>query len=693
MDSKPAFADLDFIDFVEIREDLLKDLEQRTSQAPIDICDALASFLPKADDFQKKVIESTESTIRVVAAAGSGKTQTVINRVLIRIRNGLNPARILVLTFDKAAVSSLKTQLQHRLANLNTNIEGLQISTLNSFGYRFLREHIPKEYKPIIREFRQRRLFKEVMDALKNKSATRFATLPSNLDIRFFLDYFSFLKNELFDPRNIHPQKLTNFILEKTQSEPFFPVPHNRKLVTNTIQAMIWLFMAHEKAMQRNNFIDFDDQKLRSYVELSSNPSLLDAIQSQFSEVIVDEFQDINKLDFVFIKALAEKSVLVVTGDDDQAIYGFRGCSPDFIINLEKYLDRDFSSYELQVNYRCPINIIHHANKLIKHNKNRIEKNPIVHNEKKSEIIVLPTLSAGLEAKSIVSYIKRLKKAKSDLNYKDMVVLYRTNAQSFPIQIEFILNYIPYYVREDDNILSNEILERLLGALRLKLALAAEKKPTIKDSIYAIRAYFRYLDGRAVERLSYLFQRNGNFVDTIASDEFYSILPKAKKSYLIPAVIEMLDKKSLLDTLDVLSKRFNGLRGMIGSLEDVINERVPLGEIFEVAANFKGNINDFVTTMEQAINLAHKSGAGKDQETGIKLLTYFKSKGLQWHTVFLTTCNEGLIPHKRARIEDERRLFYVAMTRASSNLLISYVSYSCKNKVAPSRFLLESGLL
>jgi DNA helicase-2/ATP-dependent DNA helicase PcrA len=687
------FTSIPFSEDFEIRAEAQKDLEDRMRQAPIDIKDALVSFKAEADQFQRKVIDSGSNTIRVVAPAGSGKTQTMINRVLFRIKGGINPNRLLVLTFDNAAATSLKTQLQGQLAELRTNVEGLRISTLNSFGYWILHKYVPREYKNVIPEYRPRRLLREILTALGDKSPERFAALPQDILEVFYLDFFSLLKNELFDPRNVNSQDLADFMLKHNQAEPFFPDPKNTNLVRKTIQAVIWLFSAYEIAMQRENVLDFDDQKLRSYLALQENRSLLGVIQSQYEEIIVDEFQDINKLDFVFIKALAEKASLVVTGDDDQAIYGFRGCTPEYIINLEKYLGRDITSYELQINYRCPKNLIEHTDKLIRHNKNRIPKIPIPHNQTTSVINVISSLSAALEAKFIVTYLKRIVLANPSLGFRDFVVLYRTNAQSLPLQVEFILNDIPFHVRKEDNILQNRILDRLLGVLRLKLALNSGRATRIEDQLLTIRAYFRYINEASADRLHGLFSSRKDFLSVIVSEEFFSIIPKAERSHLSIAIHEILQSNFLLDTLDILAKRFKGLKGMIGSLEDVVQERVPLGEIYDVAASFGGNISEFVMAMERALDLAKRRDAGRDEETGVGLLTYFRAKGRQWHSVILTSCNEGLIPHKRAPIEDERRLFYVALTRATSNLLISYLKDACRTKVSPSCFLKEAELL
>lgn len=145
--------------------------------------------------------------------------------------------------------------------------------------------------------------------------------------------------------------------------------------------------------------------------------------------------------------------------------------------------------------------------------------------------------------------------------------------------------------------------------------------------------------------------------------------------------------------INYLAEEFKGFSGIIGSLEEVMENRVPLGEMFDLAANHKGSEGQFLLSMESAVERARELHAGRADKDGVALLTYFKAKGRQWHTVILTTCNNGLIPHSKANLEDERRLFYVALTRATANILVSYVGKSCNNKVKPSRFLAEAGLL
>jgi len=157
---------------------------------------------------------------------------------MFRVKEGLNPSRILVVTFDNAAATSL---LNH-LKKIQIQLPKLRISTLNSFGYWVLREFFPKEFKEVIPAYRARRLFREVREALKQKSAERHACLPRNLENNFYIDFFGLLKNELFDPRRFDAQLLTNFLMEHRQAEPFFSITRDKEVVKKIVQAVAWLF-------------------------------------------------------------------------------------------------------------------------------------------------------------------------------------------------------------------------------------------------------------------------------------------------------------------------------------------------------------------------------------------------------------------------------------------------------------------
>ncbi|MBA3583594.1 MAG: ATP-dependent helicase [Gemmatimonadetes bacterium] len=487
------------------------------------------------------MIESTARTLRVVASAGSGKTQTIVERIAHQIRGGLDPCRLLVLTFDAGAARSLRERLAARVGGAG----GPPVATLNAFAYRLLRRWVPREHRPIAPRQVRENLLQGVIEALGRKSALHRSALVAGE--RSYEGLFSLFKNALFDPRAPTEPTLAGFILESSHAAPFLPMTRDRALLERSVQALIWLFTAHEHAMGQNGWMDFDDQKLRAWVALRGNGGLRQRVERRYSEVIVDEFQDINRLDFELIRIIARRSRLLLAGDDDQAIYGFRGCTPDFILDPQGHLKRAVASYELQTNYRNAPNLMRQAERLISHNRRRIPKHPVPHRRDKATITVHEAASPEAEAGMVVADIERQLGENPALRPRDVAVLYRMHVQSLPLRAALCAAAIPY---------------------------------TVQD------------------------------------------------------------------------------RG-----------------------DFPGD--------ETAGDLGDEGGL----RNGVELLTCFKAKGLQWDTVFLIGCNAGLIPHPRAPVEEERRLFYVAMTRAIAHLRISYIAPFDTGEGAPSPFLAEAGLV
>jgi DNA helicase-2/ATP-dependent DNA helicase PcrA len=588
----------EFADF-DVREELERQLERRLTESDLDSRPALKSFQPSADEEQLSLINAGGRTIRLIAPAGSGKTQTIINRVLHLAKGGAKPGRLLCLTFDNSAAQSLRSKIAEQLVHLDLAPNDFLINTLNAFGFRLLREHFESEYKQIIEPRRIWRLIKEVKDELltTNEGRIRHDALPASLRFRFYAEFFGLLKNSLIDPREAPAQPFADFMLTAKSAEVFFHAGSPAEQKKHVIQAVHWMFKQYERVLQRERRIDFDHQKLRAVRCLHGAPSTLALVQRRYDEVIVDEFQDINELDFAFVKLLSDKARLVVTGDDDQAIYGFRGCTPRFIIDLERHLGRRVESFELKRNYRCPRNIVDHESRLIRHNDWRIEKNPVAVRTDDASIKVVESTTATAEAKMIAASIERVKRRAHELTYADFAVLYRTNAQSLPIQLHFILKDIPYNVREQDNILHNEALEKLLGVLRVKLALEQGRSPVASDSVLALKAYFQRVDERIVSRLEDCFERFDSFFAALASSALIALIPKVKDSRFVSVMGDVKKAPSLFKTLDILAKDFKGLRGMVGSLEDVVEGDVPLGEVYELAASFRGRIDAFVETV------------------------------------------------------------------------------------------------
>ena len=497
-----------------------------------------------ADEHQRRVIECRSSTIRMVAPAGSGKTQTIVERVLGRIEEGVPAARILVLTFDRAARRSLVERLASRSRERGIDAGACTVSTLNAFGASLLHRHAPGEARAVADDATADRLLANAC-ALLGASPEIAARGPMVREL------FALLKNALHDPRSGTERSFARFLAsDPVAVERMVELAADVPRVDPPLIAT--LFAATEREMQKAGVLDFDDQKLRA-LALFECADLRAGVEGHWMEVVVDEFQDINRLDFELVRRLAARADLVVTGDDDQAIYGFRGCSSEFIIGLARLLGRDVDSHELSINYRNPPNLLAHAVRLVRHNRGRIPKSPVAARTDAARVAVAPT--GGSEAESAGLAHRARKAITAGRRPEELAVLCRTNAHCAAVA------------------------ERLRAA--------------------GVACHVRDEAGET--------QRDGARV------------PRS-------------------------------------------NQRAP------------------------------RHGASQHPADAVTVATYFRAKGLQWPVVFLPGCNEGVIPHPRASVDAERRLFYVALTRASQELVASWVAVP-RDDARPSRFLLEAGLL
>lgn len=502
------------------------------------------------DQDQRAVIESHHRTLRLVAAAGSGKTETIVARLRRRLEHGREARRMLVLTFDTSGAHSLRERISERCGSQASQVV---VSTLNAFGYGLIRKYAPFDYYRILSQAMALQALSEELQAVSRGQKVLLDELAFH-PAETGLVLFSLLKNAGVDPRRSSPFMVTRYLLRNRHAAALLPHDKLCRMIVAGIYGQV--FGSYERRLRHQRQMDFDDQKLRARSILSMSRSIRDEVTSRYREVIVDEFQDINQLDFDLIRTISSSATLVVAGDDDQAIYGFRGCTPDYIRNLARYLDRPVKSLELRTNYRNPPNLLNVATRLIRNNRWRIPKQPIADREDEARIEVCPAASPLAEAQGIAAAARRIL-ASSDAG--TIAILYRLNAQSLLLQSALRKERIRYKVRQQDD-------------LR-----------------------------------------------------------------------EMTDRWKAVDS--------NDARG-----EETSDELTQYHE-------------------------------------HVELRTYFRAKGLQWDTVFLPGCNAGLVPYARAPVEEERRLFYVALTRASRRLIVSFVLPNAIKSAPPSQFLMEAGLL
>lgn len=650
----------------------------------------------RLDTEQLAVVRCAERTLRLLAPAGSGKTHCIANRVLERQRSGVPPGRMLLLTFNRAAADELRERIQ----SLTPGRGQPQVQTLNAFGLGVLRKHAWSGKMPrLISEHRgaQYNIVRRALEAVKAERPAAHAILPDNLKHTFYLDLFSLFKNQLISPRRAADElsytriaTVLTPIAGGAAAPLFAQAGTDAKRLGLLMFALDRLFRLYESAKEAAGFIDYDDQKLLCYELLKSNAASREVVQGSYEDIVVDEFQDLNELDFRLILLVSQDAHLMVVGDDDQAIYGFRGTSPRYIIEFVKASGRATQSLQLRRNYRCPRNIVEHADALIRHNVYRVEKAPIAERTSFADVRVYDALTPTGEAALIGDYVTRLQQAGAKTSpLRDIAILYRMNSQSLPLQLELVKRGVPYYCRKEDNILGRDFLPRLVAVLRFIHATQTTGQPALDDFVETVRACLKFCKDADVAHLRAAARTSGApFLAALDNPALVRAVPSVGKHKVRDAIDALLSQRDPLGAAAVIAKRCQGLKGMVGSLEDAVGNQLPLGEIGDIAAGF-ASIGDLATFLGDMLAKAGGLHTEEYDVDAVRLMTYFRSKGLQFGTVILPTVNAGVIPHKRAPIEDERRLFYVAVTRTTRNLWISYVRKVCNKRVKPSGFLDE----
>lgn len=669
-----------------------------------------ADFTADADDDQRKFILSQAKTIRLLAPAGSGKTQSIINKILRNVSMGHSLARTLVLAFDNAACLSLREKLELGLTQNGAKLRSqANILTLNKFGYQLIRKELANKYGPCSLganpEKDRHESMRLALDELKSKAPSAYNLLPSRLARRVYLDLISTLKNEVIIPDKMlagDPASVERFLdlAERTGFLVPWLEPHRNSLEWDTLKTkipslLIHIYRLYNDINRRHNRIDFDDQKLLAYLGLEADADLAAAATAQFTSVIVDEFQDINRLDFEFIRLVAHNKQLIVVGDDDQSIYAFRGCSPDYIIDFPERIGSETETHILKTNYRCPQNVVEMGNSLIAHNTHRINKMQVAHRTDLADVKLWHCLNSASEAQVLARFIKKLytDRAAKGFRYADVAVLLRINSQSLPLQIALILEEVPYHCRQEENVIVSDTMKKLLGLVGLHIGLRSRPSDFSRsDTKLICECVKQYTKERDIQHLHREIERHGGYLQYARNSDGSALPSGLSQADFRRAMEELVKDATPLELVQRITTNFKYLGGIIGTLEDAINDNLPLGEIVDIAGRFKGDVSQFHSLLTDLLQKVEGGLYHCEEGDAVNLLTYFRAKGRQWNTVIIPGANQKVIPLARSKVEDERRLFYVAVTRATSNLVISYVRHAVRSKVEPSQFIAEMGL-
>ncbi|MCO5217985.1 MAG: ATP-dependent helicase [Thermomicrobiales bacterium] len=635
---------------------------------------AQPNLAPRLDQYQHQVVTSMAPAIRMVAPAGSGKTETLAHRVMARIEVGVQPNRILLLTFDTNARDSILAKLSALGAPT-----GVDVSTINAFGFRLLRERFRDERTRIMRE-----VFFPQSPSLRK--------LTEEYGHSVFTEMLSKIKNEAIDTRSIDRTELArwcskkrDFLLRSLEDDPILADLTDTQFGRELAGEML----AYEQFLQSRNGIDFDDQKLRSYLRLNQDSSALAWLQDLYDDVVVDEFQDVNRLDALLIDQIAGESNLLITGDDDQAIYGFRGATASFLIEPQTTFGRAFESYELSINYRCPPRILRQAGMLISHNEHRIDKQPRASKQIAGEIEVIAEQDIEGECRAVVQRMQALLAAES----RTGAILVRRRAQMPAMQAALIRANLPYRVADvkDDLRVSWSLVRRLL--LLAPLTLGEVPDEETRREIVDIFCRARFMDDHRRTALM-----RAAAVDDLSfpGAELQQQLHARERNDLTTGLRALVGEMSVADRIRKLDallnteqrtymeggnelKRNRGDRDVsrLSSLEDLARYRQ------NGAAAFAAHLDDLLKPQRTAV------GAGSAM---IELLTCHGAKGREWQIVCIPHCNQGVFPDSRSEegehLEAERKLFYVSMTRASEHLIMSWSRDRANSD--PSTFLIEA---
>lgn len=590
----------------------------------------------------------------VLAGPGSGKTTVIIQRIRrLTEKMGVSPYRILVITFTKAAAEQMKT----RYAALQGKT-GVMFGTFHSIFFRILRQACGYSLEQVLSEDERRNTMQKLV------TEARISVQDQEEYIQQFFSQYSLMKNQL--------QDVSDFMPEGLPKDEF-----------------VALTKKFDGWKRRNEKIDFDDMLTECYEVLSQDEKTRKMWQDRFDYILVDEFQDVNRAQYACLQMLAApKNNLFVVGDDDQSIYGFRGASPSFMLDFPK----DFPGTEkvfLDVNYRCSGRIIRLASQVIGTNMSRYEKNIKGDRDLGERINVFVAKDSGEEAELTAQKIARL--LEEGMPIEEIAVIFRTNIQGGAFARALFRRGIPYHLRDGGFHLYDHWIARDLASYLF----LAENRDSDASLLRIVNKPKRYISKDLLaeaEQMPYGLLRSLHVCPSLQKwqaehleslEEDLRQIQKRKPYEALRYVRKVVGYDEYLS--DYAAYRKASLSNMIEIAD----------EITETAKGTESG-TEFVRKMEELSHQMKEQSKQKGNTHGVTLTTFHGAKGLEFGAVFLPSLAEGIIPYEKGRkgsaLEEERRLFYVGLTRTKDRLFLSFTENRYEKPLKPSRFLMEMGL-
>ncbi len=586
------------------------------------------------NDKQREAVLYNDGPLLIIAGAGAGKTKTLTTKITYLIEElNVSPYNILAITFTNKAAKEMKDRIDNLIGTVAKKI---QVSTFHSFGLKLLRENC---------------------EALGYDS--NFVIMDSDDSLSVIK---KIIKDMNLDPKIYNPRAIRNKI-SSCKNELMSPEAYDKFAASEYEQVVKEVYEKYDRKLKQNNSVDFDDLLILPIELFRKNPDILDKYQELYKYLLIDEYQDTNQAQYILTKLISAKSRLITcVGDDSQSIYSFRGANYKNILNFEKDYN-EAKTILLEENYRSTSTILDAANQVIKNNRQKKDKNLWTSRGKGEKIKYYRAYNERDEAQYVIRKIKEL--AARDTKYQDIAVLYRTNAQSRVLEEEMLKENLPYRVIGSFYFYSRKEIKDLIAYLRLI------HNP--KDNVSLLRAINTPKRGIGLKTIDNL---------TIKADEneisIYEAIESGKEltfKELIQKLTAMKEELTLTELIDKVLDA-SGLKAELES-EKTLESEIRLENLEEFKSITKSfEERDGLISLEEfllEISLISDVEEYKDDPNRISLMTIHSVKGLEYDHVFVVGLEEGIFPHMNSlldnsELEEERRLCYVAITRAKDDL-------------------------
>ena len=611
------------------------------------------------NDKQQEAVLYNEGPLLIIAGAGAGKTKTLTTKIAYLIEElGVSPYNILAITFTNKAAKEMKDRID---GLIGTVAKKIQVSTFHSFGLKLLRENY------------------EVLGYTSN-----FLIMDSDDSLTVVK---KIIKDMNLDPKVYNPRAIRNKI-SSCKNELMSPEAYDKFVASDYDQVVKDVYEKYDKKLKQNNSVDFDDLLILPIELFRKHPDILEKYQQLYQYLLIDEYQDTNEAQYKLTKMISAKSRLITcVGDDSQSIYSFRGANYKNILNFEKDYP-DAKTILLEQNYRSTSTILDAANQVIRNNKMKKEKNLWTARGVGEKIKYYRAYNERDEAQYVIRKIKEL--AAKDVEYQDMAVLYRTNAQSRVLEEEMLKENLPYRVIGSFYFYSRKEIKDLIAYLRLI------HNP--KDNVSLLRVINTPKRGIGLKTIE-----NLTAIADAQEISIYEAIESGKEMEFKKLIEDLTALKEELTLTELIDKVLDtsGIKAELESEKTLESElRLEYLEEFKsITKSFEER--DGLISLEEfllEISLISDVEEYKDDPNRISLMTIHSVKGLEFNHVFVVGLEEGIFPHmnslmENSELEEERRLAYVAITRAKDDLHLVNARHRTlfgKEQVNPvSRFIGE----